>query len=148
MPLTKKDLIEALQEFRKTDLKAALKEAFNEFKKTDLKEAFNEFMKTDLKEAFSEFGKEQDKNIERRLQELDDKIAVRLVKHFYTKDEIDSKFKNVDNKLKKLDGSVMRLQIEFESFRHDSKAQAEGIRQLYTRTDDHAKRIQKLEERP
>ena len=54
------------------------------------------------------------KDLQSALSQLDEKIAIRLNKHFYTKDAIDRKFDKVDQQFQKVDQQFQKVDQQFQ----------------------------------
>ena len=65
------------------------------------------------------------------IQGLKEKLATWMVEHFYTRDEIDSKFPDKEYVRRELN----KLGIQFEALRSNFKAVGEGHRLLVAKTD-------------
>ena len=76
------------------------------------------------------------------IHELKEKLATWMVKHFYTKDEIDKKFTTLETKVN--DG-IISIKAIYEGIRHDFKAVGEGHGSLRTKVENHEERITHLE---
>ena len=149
MTITKKDLKEALKH-QDGRLKEALKQQDGRLKEAlkqqdgKLKEALKQ-QDEKLKEAL----KQQDGRLKKELKQQDERFAERLLKHFYTKDEIDQKLSQHPTKedLKKaVDEGIDRVKVLFEDNKSKTVLVAEGHDHLNKKVQDLDNRIKKLEQ--
>ena len=65
------------------------------------------------------------------LKELDEKIAIRLNKYFYTKGEIDAKFDKIDAKFDKIDAKFDKIDAKFDEIDEKFKEQMHQTKMLF-----------------
>ena len=78
------------------------------------------------------------------LKAQDERFSARLMKHFYTKDEIDRKLAKVNNELKRMNNDLEKVHNSQLRMEHTL---TEHIKAIYDREDDHSKKIKNHEKR-